>query len=955
MSFDMPISKIIRSEILQCPPHTPINEAIRSMHQSRCGSILITERGEAIGIWTRCDALRIDLKDPGAIKAPIASVMSPAVKTLRSDTTVSVASHFFLHHRIRHALVIDEAGQPVGMLSQSDVAGIPSLELDVKLKTVGSLIERPALILPGDLALADAARKMAMHSRDAIVVESGKDVGILTELDVIGALDSRQTELPVGQLATYPLISVEADTSLFFARALCAEKGIRHLGVTDGNGAILGILSQTEVLAGYERDYLNSLQHALSDHKQRLAKADQELLLARQVFDATGEGIMITSPDGVIRTVNPAFSRITGYSRDEALGKTPRLLRSGRHSEAFYTDMWNAIRSTGRWEGEIWDRRKSGEDFPKWLSIRALTDETGAVSSYIGTFSDITDKKQAQEALRESEERLRTLIDATPDYICFKDGDGRWQEVNKSTVDLFGLHDLPYQGRTDQELAGMVEPTLAGALAQSAEDDARAWASRHMLRTSQTIVSPSGDRTYDIIRTPVFHPDGSRKAIATLGRDLSDLHRAEQERQESERRMHDIMATLGDGVMVMDPDGKLVYLNPAGEALLGWKTEEVAGRKTHEQFHFKRPDGSLLTAQECPTMQALRAGALHRAKEDYFVRKDGSLLPVSLVATPLLKNGKVDGSVVSFHDISGSLEAERAIREREERYRALFNASSDAIFVCLLTPEGLTSIVEVNDVACWRLGYTREELLSLTASTVDATGSLGDFPLIAERLLNKGEAMFVTEHRTKNGKTIPVEISVRSFEWKDTQYALCIARDITERQAQEEELRRRAHSDSLTQLPNRSFLLELTKRTLAAAIRNKNQFALLFLDLDGFKQINDTLGHEVGDLVLKAAGERMVKAVRGCDIVSRLGGDEFVIVLTEITNAEDATAVAGKVEEAVSQPLRIGDHALDIRTSVGVAVYPRDGEDIPALMRFADRAMYDCKAAHRKRRLEKPC
>lgn len=443
--------------------------------------------------------------------------------------------------------------------------------------------------------------------------------------------------------------------------------------------------------------------------------------------------------------------------------------------------------------------------------------------------------------------------------------------------------------------------------------------------------------------------------MATLGRDLSDLHRAEQERQESERRMHDIMATLGDGVMVMDADGKLAYLNPAGEALLGWRTEEVAGKTAHDQLHFKRADGSLLTAEECPTMQALRAGVLHRAKEDYFVRKDGSLLPVSLVATPLLKNGKVDGSVVSFHDISGSLEAERAIREREERYRALFNASSDAIFVCLLTPEGLTSIVEVNDVACWRLGYTREELLSLTASTVDATGSLGDFPLIAERLLNKGEAMFVTEHRTKNGKMIPVEISVRSFEWKDTQYALCIARDITERQAQEEELRRRAHSDSLTQLPNRSFLLELTKRTLAAAIRNKNQFALLFLDLDGFKQINDTLGHEVGDLVLKGAGERMVKAVRGCDIVSRLGGDEFVIVLTEITNAEDANAVASKVEAAISQPMRIGDHVLDIRTSVGVAVYPRDGEDIPALMRFADRAMYDCKAAHRMRRLEKPC
>ncbi len=688
MSFDLPISKIIRRELLQCPPHMPICEAADLMNANRCGSILVMDQGNVLGIWTRADALRVDLKDRHAMNAPVSTAMTAAVKTLREDTPISAASHFFIQHRIRHALVVDVSGRPVGMISQSDVVSLPSLELDVTLKAVGSLLGGPALIVPHDLALADAARSMAINGRDAAVVDFQGEYGILTELDVLRALGQQATGTPVGQRATRPLISVHADTSLFLARALCQEKGIRHLGVITGNGTLLGILSQSEVLAGYERDYLEHLQHALDEHKQRLAKADQELLLARQVFDATGEGIMITGPEGVIQTVNPAFSRITGYSRDEAIGQTPRMLRSGRHSDGFYADMWTAIKSTGLWEGEIWDRRKSGEDFPKWLSIRALTDKDGKVTSYIGTFSDVTEKKRAEEALR----------------------------------------------------------------------------------------------------------------------------------------------------------------------------------------------------------------------------------------------------------------------EREERYRALFNASSDAIFVCLLTPEGLTGIVEVNDVACWRLGYSRDELLHLTASNIDATGSLGDFPLIAERLLAKGEAMFVTEHRTKSGRIIPVEISVRAFELKGSRYALCIARDITERQAAEEELRRRAHSDSLTQLPNRSFLLELTKRTLAAATRNGLQFALLFLDLDGFKQINDTHGHEAGDLVLKTVGERMLNAVRACDIVSRLGGDEFVIVLTEIANADDAATVARKVEDAVSQPVTFGELKLDVRTSIGIAVYPRDGLDIPSLMRFADREMYDCKAQHRARR-----
>ncbi|HJV85162.1 MAG TPA: diguanylate cyclase [Noviherbaspirillum sp.] len=688
MSFDLPISKIIRRELLQCPPHTPICEAADLMDANRCGSILVMDNGKVLGIWTRADALRVDLGKREAMSAPVSSAMTTAVKTLGEDTSVSAASHFFIQHHIRHALVVDASGHPIGMISQTDIVRLPSLELDVTLKAVGSLISGPALIVPQELALADAARSMAMQGRDAIVVDFHGEYGMLTEQDVLRALGRQETGAQAGQIASRPLISVHADTSLFLARALCQEKGIRHLGVTGEDGSLLGILSQSEVLAGYERDYLSNLQQALAEHKRRLAKADQELQLARQVFDATGEGIMITNREGVIQTVNPAFSRITGYSREEAIGQTPRLLRSGRHADAFYADMWAAIKSTGRWEGEIWDRRKSGEDFPKWLSIRALTDSDDMVSTYIGTFSDVTEKKHAEEAL---------------------------------------------------------------------------------------------------------------------------------------------------------------------------------------------------------------------------------------------------------HD-------------REERYRALFNASSDAIFVCLLTPEGLTSIVEVNDVACWRLGYSREELLHLTASSIDATGSLGDFPLIAERLLVKGEAMFVTDHRTKSGRIIPVEISVRAFELKGSRYALCIARDITERQAAEEELRRRAHSDSLTQLPNRSFLLELTKRTLAAATRNGLQFALLFLDLDGFKQINDTHGHEAGDLVLKAVAERMTKAVRGCDIVSRLGGDEFVIVLTEITHMEDAAAVALKVETAVSQPVKFGDAVLDVRTSIGIAVYPRDGLDIPSLMRFADREMYDCKARHRARR-----
>lgn len=821
MSFDMPISGIIRPEILQCPPHTPISEAAHRMNQAGCGSILVVEHGEVVGIWTRRDALHVDMNDRAALDTPVSSVMSRPVATLAADTSIASASLFFIQNSIRHALVVDECGRPRGMLSQSDVVGLPSIELDVTLKKVGTLLSRPAMVIPAEAALAEVARLMALHRHDAVVVDFGDELGILTEHDVLAALSRKETHVAAGRIATHPMISVDAETSLITARALCAEKGIRHLGVTGAHGDVLGVLSHSEILASFERDYVDALQSALVDYKQRLAKSDQELLLARQVFDATGEGIMITDADEVIRTVNPTFCRITGYSRADVIGKTPGLLRSGRHPDSFYADMWDALKSVGHWEGEIWDRRKNGEIFPKLLSIRAMTDESGAVTSYIGTFSDLTEQKRAELA-----------------------------------------------------------------------------------------------------------------------------------RKESEQRMHEVMSVLGDGVMVLDEAGKLVYLNPAGEAMLGWRMEELVGRNAHGVLHYRHLDGMQASSEACPVLRALNGGQICRAAEDYFMRKDGSLLPVSMVASPVLKNGVITGAVASFHDISGRLAAEREIRESEERYRALFNGSSDAIFVCLLTPEGLSRLVEVNEVACRRLGYAREELLALSADELDATGSLGDFPLIAEHVLDSGEAVFVTEHRAKNGGRMPVEVSVRAFELKGVQYALCIARDITERQAMEEELRRRAHYDSLTQLPNRAFLLELVKRALSKAARYQRHFALLFLDLDSFKQINDTHGHEAGDLVLKTASERMVGAVRACDIVSRIGGDEFIIVLTEIAGPQDADAVAAKVASAVNQPVRIGDRAHDLQTSIGIAVYPDHGEDISSLMRFADQSMYECKAVRRMRRLE---
>lgn len=167
--------------------------------------------------------------------------------------------------------------------------------------------------------------------------------------------------------------------------------------------------------------------------------------------------------------------------------------------------------------------------------------------------------------------------------------------------------------------------------------------------------------------------------------------------------------------------------------------------------------------------------------------------------------------------------------------------------------------------------------------------------------------------------------------------------DITERKAMEEQMRQMAHYDPLTGLPNRSLIADRIQQTLALARRDQSLFALMFLDLDKFKPINDTLGHEVGDLLLKEVAQKLRLSIRASDTVARIGGDEFVVLLPSIEQELDAKVVAEKILHALNQPFQLSDHTLNISTSIGIAVYPLHGDDEKLLLINADIAMYHAK------------
>ena len=394
------LRNIVQQQLLRCSPATPVAEAARRMVEARCSSILIEDEGRITGIWTEHDALALGAGDPGDYQRPIGAVMSAPVKSLSADTTLGAAALRFREENVRHFLVVDDGSRQLGIISQSDVVANQGMEYYISLREVRSVFSRRLLIIPGTLSAAAAIGEMRLGGFDAIVVEdSSGEYGILTERDVLRLIGNGQPDRAVAGIATFPLIRIPASASLYQARKQFVAHSIRHLGVSGADGELLGLITFADILANIELDYVRQLKETLHEREELLAQSNRKLRLAARAFDSTFEGILVTNAEQTIESVNPAFSMITGYRADEVIGRKPSILASGRHDADFYAAMHSALKLDGHWQGEVWNRRRTGELYVEWLTINVVKDDQGKVSNYVAVFSDITSRKAAEERM----------------------------------------------------------------------------------------------------------------------------------------------------------------------------------------------------------------------------------------------------------------------------------------------------------------------------------------------------------------------------------------------------------------------------------------------------------------------------------------------------------------------------------------------------------------------------
>lgn len=377
-------------------------------------------------------------------------------------------------------------------------------------------------------------------------------------------------------------------------------------------------------------------------------------------------------------------------------------------------------------------------------------------------------------------------------------------------------------------------------------------------------------------------------------------------------------------VVLADAGLHIAYVNPFGCAALGASAEELAGSHADLLVAFKE--------------NVAREGS--PAAEHYetqYRTRDGRLLELEVTASRVTYEGE-DFYCAIARDIS-----ERKRAEWEMRLSAkVFDNAAEGMVV---TNES-NRIVAVNDAFCRITGYSREEMMGEVPPMLAADGPDDSFHAeMWDTLRTVGHWSGEIWTMRKSGERFPEWLSVQLVRNEAGEVVNCIAAfsDITEKRAQEERIRHLAQYDFLTELPNRFLLRDRLERAMAAAVRHGTKVGLLFVDLDRFKTINDSLGHAIGDKLLRAVAARLADTVRASDTVSRQGGDEFVILLGDLDSADAAGAVARKVQRAMADPFLIEGHELQISPSIGIALYPDDGDSIDTLFKCADMAMYAAK------------
>ncbi|MBF6598921.1 MAG: EAL domain-containing protein [Dehalococcoidia bacterium] len=424
-----------------------------------------------------------------------------------------------------------------------------------------------------------------------------------------------------------------------------------------------------------------------------------------------------------------------------------------------------------------------------------------------------------------------------------------------------------------------------------------------------------------------------------------DLRESREELRQSEERFRSLVQNGSDLITICDGDGTLRYATPAVERLMGYRPDEWIGRSLLEMVH---PDD---VGPAAASLEAVAAEpGVHPPATLRVRHADGSWRYVETTANNLLGVPAVRGIVHNSHDVTERYLAEAAMRQSEERFRSLVQHGSDLITVI----DADTTIRYQSPSVQRVLGYAADDLISTRLTALLHPDDVGPTLAVLNDIVGKSGELVTVEARMRH-----LDAGWRDMEFiaTDQRHNPAIAgfvlniRDVTERKSLERQLRHQALHDPLTKLANRTRFADRLDHALIRAARTEHMVAVLFMDLDNFKGVNDSLGHAAGDLLLTSVAERVSQCLRPGDTVARLGGDEFAVLVEDVESADAAEAVTRRIFDALQPPFELEGKELLVRASIGIAIGGGAGQpaDADSLLRDADVAMYVAKSRGKAR------
>jgi diguanylate cyclase (GGDEF)-like protein/PAS domain S-box-containing protein len=830
---------------------------------------------------------------------------------------------------------------------------------DLAIPVPQNVAKLPTLVLKQDRAKDDRwisdndnsdvkYRGLLEAAPDAMVVVNQKSEIVLLNLQAEKQFGYNRDEL-LGQRVTsiIPVGFAEriiADEIRSPAEALAQQigMGIELIGLRK-DGSTFPIELMLSPLESAEGVLVTAAIRDITRRKeadQRLAQTEAKY---RGLLEAAPDAIVVVNQTGEIVLLNLRAEIQFGYHRDELVGqKVTNIIPEGFAERIIADGTRTAAEALSQQIGtgiELYGRRKDKQIFPIEIMLSPLHSPEGILVT--AAIRDISVRKQAERHLAQMEARYRGLLEAAPDAMVVVNQDGEIVLLNLRAELQFGYHrdELVGQKVTNIIPEGFAERLIADGTRTAAE------ALSQQIGTGIELSGRRKDKQIFPIEIMLSPLDSAEGILVTAAiRDISIRKQADRHLAQMESRYRGLLEAAPDAMVVVNQRGEVVLLNVEAENQFGYRRDELVGRSVTDivpEGFAERLIADALRSTEEAIAQQIGTGIELSAK-----RKDGSVFPIEIMLSPL---ESAEGILVTaaIRNITARKRAEAALFVEKELAQITLNCIGDAI--ACTDARGKISFLNVaaEVITGWSLKEAAGRPLGEVFCILDAlTGK--QITTAQENELDGDQILQLPANSIlvrRDGVEIPIEDSVAPINDRAGMPtgAVIVFRDVSAARAMALQISHAAEHDFLTGLPNRLLLHDRISQAIARAFRNKQRIAVMFLDLDGFKHINDSLGHAVGDRILQTVAQRLLHCVRASDTVSRQGGDEFVILLTDVEHPEDSTAAARRMLEVIAEAYSIDGNDLHVTTSIGVSVYPEDGADAEALIKNADTAMYRAK------------